>query len=144
MGVEDYFMRQVNQLGKVLGKIIMELLKLKTIGSPDQSIGYINQQLTTALKIDLDTIIEIPIDHFIETFEKDYGADYSNFEDLAELLYHVAYLFDGQNDKEKSKAIFQRALLLYNYLLQSGKTFSMEYSIRIEEITTYINADTNT
>lgn len=139
MGVEDYFMRQINQLGKVLGKIIAELLKLKNPANAHDTIEFINEQLTTALKIDIDSIIEIPLNQFIFTFETDYEANFSNFEDLAEMLYQVAHLYAGQNENNKAHELFMRAQLLYRYLLDKGNTFSLEYSQRIKEIENSIN-----
>ncbi|MDF1547681.1 MAG: hypothetical protein P1P88_07650 [Bacteroidales bacterium] len=139
MGVEDYFMRQINQLGKVLGKIIAELLKLNNPAIAGETIELINEQLITALKIDIDSIIKIPLNRFIITFEKDYEANFSNFEDLAEMLYQVAHLYAGQNENNKAHELFLRAKLLYNFLLSESKTFSLQYNQRIEDIETTIN-----
>jgi len=139
METRDYLMRQFNQLGKVLGKLLADLFEPDNKVSAHQSIENINQELITNLDIDIEEIIKIPSNELILRFKEEYDASLTNFEDLAELLYQVGYLFQNQDDIEKSKTIFSQALTIYQYLLDNGNTFSLEIHQRIGELNSILS-----
>ncbi|NJO89592.1 MAG: hypothetical protein HC831_12065 [Chloroflexia bacterium] len=96
-------MRQFNELGKVLGKLLADLFEPDNNVSASQTIEHINQELITALDIDIETIVNYPLNELISWLEKDFDASFENFEDLAEFLYQTGYLFLGQNEARKVK-----------------------------------------
>ncbi len=139
METRDYLMRQFNQLGKVLGKILADLFEPDNTVTAHQSIEAINEQLITSLKIDIDSIIEIPPNELISKFKEEYEANFSNFEDMAEFLYQVAYLYQAQNEPDKAKSLFSQALVTYQYLLDNDDTFSLNTHQRIGEIASILS-----
>ena len=134
MEERDYLMRQFNQFARAMGKILAELLKLKDQGNTPVTIATVQQQLKTNLNLTIEDIVNIPAGHFIQKFIDDFDADYSGFEDLANLLYQVAHLFEAQNEMEKAVPLYHRALLVYQYLTNTGNTFSFEVHLRIGEL----------
>jgi hypothetical protein len=131
-------MRQFNQLGKVLGKLLADLFEPDNNASASQTIENINQELTTILDIDLEAIISHSTNELIPWFENEFEATFSNFEDLAEFLYQIGHLFLGQNDNNKSKVVFERALVVYEYLQDNQSTFSIETHQRIQELSDFL------
>ena len=134
METSDYLMRQFNQLGKVLGKLLANLFEPDNNATAHQTLEIINQELVSALDIDIEAIINIPSDELILKFKEEYSASFENFEDFAEFLYQVAHLYQAQDEPDKSEAIFKKAAIVYQYLLDNGNTFSLEIHQRISEI----------
>ncbi len=134
METRDYLMRQFNELGKVLGKLLADLFEPDNNAPASQTIEHINQELITALDVDIEAIISQPSKELIPWFENELEATFSNFEDLAEFLYQIGHLFLGQYENEKSKAIFERALVVYNHLQENQSTFSFVIHQRIQEL----------
>lgn len=134
METSDYLMRQFNQLGKVLGKLLADLFEPDNTATAHQLIENINQELITALNLDINKIIEIPSEKLIAELEEKYEAKFVNFEDFAEFLYQVGHLYQGQNKLETSKLIFKQAFTIYNHLLEKGNTFSLEIHQRCKEL----------
>jgi len=66
----DLIKDQIEQLGKVLGKILSDFLGLKTIGQVSQGIEIANKQLKSRLDIDIDKLLSIDNNMFKEYFEK--------------------------------------------------------------------------
>jgi len=141
METSDYLMRQFNQLGKVLGKLLADLFEPNNHSTAYQTIEHINQELITGLDIDIEVIIKISPKEIISKFKEDYDASLTNFEDLAEMLYQVGHLFQGQGDDGKVKTIFQRTLIIYQYLLDTTDTFSLEINQRVGELTNILSQD---
>jgi hypothetical protein len=134
METSDYLMRQFNQLGKALGKLLADLFEPDNNLPAHQTLKNINQELITALDIDIETIIEIPSDELIAKFKEEYGANFANFEDLAEFLYQIGYLYQASNELNKATAVFRQALITHKYLLEHGDTFSLEIHQKINEL----------
>jgi hypothetical protein len=105
---------------------------------PVKQLKTINQELTTILDIDLEAIISHSTNELIPWFENEFEATFSNFEDLAEFLYQIGHLFLGQNDNNKSKVVFERALVVYEYLQDNQSTFSIETHQRIQELSDFL------
>jgi hypothetical protein len=61
---EDWLIRQINQLGRVLGKILADLLGLKTRGQLGEGIEAAEQTLKNELDLNIDVLIIIPTQEF--------------------------------------------------------------------------------
>jgi hypothetical protein len=53
---------------------------------------------------------------------------------LGDLLFIAAELFEQKGEKKKEKALYQQVLMIFNYVNQTEKTFSLERNNKIEKI----------
>ena len=60
MEQRDYLMRQIEQLGQVLAKMLARLLGIKQKGSPSFGLEELRQTYKNELDIDLEELIHIP------------------------------------------------------------------------------------
>ena len=60
MKQDDYFLKQIDILGRILGKIVSDLLKLKNKGEIMESIEITTQALKNELDLNLNEILLLP------------------------------------------------------------------------------------
>jgi hypothetical protein len=135
MQQEDYIKKQIDQLGRVLGKILSDLLGLKSQGSLSERIEIVDQPLKNSLNLDIEDLITIPTDNFIDTLKAENKLTNDNFEILANLLFHLAdEVDDRDNIYEKKSLLYQRSLVIYEYLNSTSSTYSFDRHLKVEKI----------
>jgi hypothetical protein len=135
MQQEDYIKKQIDQLGRVLGKILSDLLELKSQGSLSERIEIVDQPLKNSLNLDIEDLITIPTDNFIDTLKAENKLTNDNFEILANLLFHLAdEVDDRDNIYEKKSLLYQRSLVIYEYLNSTSSTYSFDRHLKVEKI----------
>jgi hypothetical protein len=70
MEQEDYLKRQIDQLGRVLGKILSDLCGSKTRGMISSGIEAASHDLKTELDMDINTLVSIPTSKLIDTLQQ--------------------------------------------------------------------------
>lgn len=65
MEQEDYLKRQIDQLGRVLGKILADLMELKAQGQVGGGMEAASQALKNELGLNIDELTTIPAEKFI-------------------------------------------------------------------------------
>ena len=130
----DFIKRQLEELGRAIGKVISEILKLKEQGKLDEGIVMTQKTLEGTFDLDFENVLSIPSDNIVETLikEKKYSSVHLNY--LGDVLFTCAELFEQKGEKKKSKELYQRVLIIFNYIDQTEKTFSLERNNKIEKI----------
>lgn len=130
----DFIKRQLEELGRAIGKIISDILKLKEIGKLDEGIVIAQETLESTFGLNIENILSIPSVNFVETLieEKKYSSVHLNY--LGDVLFTTAELFEQKGEKKRSKELYQRVLIIFNYIDQTEKTFSLERNNKIEKI----------
>jgi hypothetical protein len=135
MQQEDYLKRQIDQLGRVLGKVLADLLGLKSTGQLTQGTEAASQTLKSAIGLDIGDLASIPALEFVETLQKSGKLNDDNLETLAEIMLIVAEDSDQPGaDREYVKQLYERSLLLYEYLDQASSLYSYDRHARINRI----------
>jgi hypothetical protein len=135
MQQEDWFMRQINLLGRVLGKILADLLGLKAQGRVAEGIEAAEQTLISELNLNIDELLSIPTDHFIKTLQEGENFSDDNLDALAEIFFLMAEELDRTGaDADKKNKLFERSLTIYEYVDKAGSTYSVERHAKIELI----------
>lgn len=135
MQQEDWLIRQINQLGRVLGKILADLLGLKTKGQVGEGIEAAEQALKSELDLDINELAAMPADRFIITLREGNQFSDENLEMLADILLTIAdELNQIDTDNEKKKKLYEKALIIYEHLDKTGSTYSFERHNKIEKI----------
>lgn len=130
----DFIKRQLEELGRAIGKVISEILKLKELGKLDEGIVMTQKTLESTFDLDIENILSLPLNNFVETLikEKKYSPVHLNY--LGDVLFIAAELYDQKGEKKRSKELYQRVLVIFNYIDQTEKTFSLERNNKIEKI----------
>jgi hypothetical protein len=135
MEQEDYLMRQINQFSRVLGMLLAGLLGIKNQGEINEAIDASDQVLKKELNLNFDDLVSIPVNSFIRTLLdlKKFNAD--NLEKLADILAIAAEEQGfGVMDSEKAIKLNERALIIYEYVEESGSTYSFDRQSKINKI----------
>lgn len=131
MVYRDYLKKQIDELGRVLGKLLADLMTLKTQGKTEQGIEIVNKTLKTEFDLDIYKIMSLPKEEIIEKLEK-ITSDYRLIGVYADIIYE---LLDGLNyEKAKKVELLKKILALYEYIEKKSSTFSFENHTKIEMI----------
>ncbi|MCE9539297.1 MAG: hypothetical protein K8R85_08780 [Bacteroidetes bacterium] len=86
----DFIKRQLEDLGRTIGKIISEILKLKELGKMDEGIKLTQETLENTFDLNIENILSIPSDNFVQTLieEKKYTSVHLNY--LGDVLFAAA------------------------------------------------------
>lgn len=135
MQQEDWLIRQINQLGRVLGKILADLLGLKARGQVGEGIEAAEQELNNELDLNIDVLIWIPKEEFIKSLKDGKKLSDENLENLAGIFFLIA---EELNQKgmvnEKMKKLYERSLIIYEYLDNNSSIYSFDRHFKIEKI----------
>jgi len=132
---EDYIKRQIDQLGRVLGKILADLMGLKARGQASLEIESVSQALKTELGLTIDDLTLIPTDSFLTTLLDTKKFSDNNFEQLAEIMFLIAEELNIKNtDVGKMKQLYERALIIFEILDKTSSTYSFDRHSKIEKI----------
>jgi hypothetical protein len=132
---EDFIKRQIDQLGRVLGKILNALLGFKARGQISEGIEVADHSLKKELGLNTDDLISIPTKSFITTLLEVRRFNDNNFDELAEILFLIAEELNVNNtETEKMKKLYERSLIIYELLDKTSSTYSFDRHSKIEKI----------
>lgn len=133
---KDYLMRQVEELGQVLAKIISSILSLKNAGNITNTYVTIQESFSKELDIDLEKMILLSEQDFIKFISDTFFDNPKILEILANILYeaaeHSANSVEKKNCAEKSLVLFERSA-------GKEKTFSFSHQTKINSIKNLID-----
>lgn len=129
MEQQDYLKKQIDQLGQVLAKILSDLLGLKNKGQINNGIELTNQTLKTEIDFDIQELLDIPTDDFVNTLKKQKNLTNDNLAKLVEILLLIAD--NGQTDNKK---LYEKCLTIYEYLEKAENIYSLDRQWKIERI----------
>jgi hypothetical protein len=140
MGFErkDYLKRQFDQLGRVLGKLLADLLGLKQQGQLAESLAVVDQSLQEVLTLNFRRLVAIAPQELVHRLQKEYYLEPHHLEPMADILYEAAEGFLQQQDPETARALWERALVLYEHLEATETTFSFERHFRINQLKNFL------
>ncbi len=135
MQQRDILLDQIEQVGRVLGSILDEFLRLKSNAKISQGIEVTNEQFKSKLDIDINTIISLhknDLKNYLE--EKRLTAQH--IETLAQYLKEIGES-TIDNDKNETMKYLEKAIALLDISDELTATFSldrMDKKIAIEDI----------
>ncbi len=130
----DFIKRQLEELGRTIGKVISDMLKLKERGMVNEGITLLQETLKNSFDLDIEKIFSLPLENFIETLVKEKKLSSAHLSYVGDIIYATAELFEQKKEIEKAKKLYQKVLIIFNYIDQTEKTFSLERKNKIEKI----------
>lgn len=128
MEKQDYLKRQIDQLGKVLGELLVKITGSGRNLDASETLEIVSQVLDENLELDMEQLLIIPDAQFIEALKRHELLNDFNLEILGDLLARMAI-----QDSSRRKSLANRALLIYEHLEQSNKTFSFTRNQKMEK-----------
>jgi hypothetical protein len=137
---EDWFIRQISQLGRVLGKILADLLGLKEQGRISEGIDAAKLTLLTKVDMNIDELADLPAERFIEIMKERRQMNNEDFEKLADIFFLISEeLYGTAKDAEMKIKLSEKALIVFEYLNKAGSTYSLDRQNKIREIKIIMN-----
>ena len=127
MKQDDYLLNQIDLLGKVLAKIIAQLLKRKTNNEIFEVSEVTIQISEKEAPITIVELLELSNDKLIE-FLISHQFQLNHFEKMGELFHLLS------NESTHRFNCLNKSLTLYNYVHTHSTTYSSERINRIRKI----------
>jgi hypothetical protein len=134
---QDYIIKQINQLGKVLSKLLADVLGLKHDLKITEADSIVNSVFEKELGFNFDEFLAIKDAQFIP-FLISNKFDLASMEELANLFFEIG---TSSTEKEKQIICFSKAKIIYNHLNTERKTFSFEFMTKLNAMENQIQAN---
>jgi hypothetical protein len=131
---DDYFLKQIDILGRTLGKILANLLNLKSQGEIIEVIEITAQSLKSELDLDLNELLNISNNNLIKFLQDHKKFNPDHLEKIAEILFELGSLIN--NDIKIN--ILEKSLTIYDYLNHKSLTYSHDRIRKVEKIRTIL------
>ena len=130
MEQQDYLKRQIDQLARVLGKVLTLLPGLNNNGQLTYAYDASDQILKTQLEIDIRRLIDMPSDELINYLKSEKYYTNQNLEKLADIFFLMAQ-YAPDNDKQ---SLYLKSLSIFEYLETAEKTYALDRQLKIKQI----------
>lgn len=130
MNKEDYLKQQYDRMGQVMGYMLAKLLKLKNNPEISYQLKDLLVEFEESSSINLDQLVTLNNEEFLNNLS---GFDVKNehFENFANVLLETGLLHENSNLK---LLFFQKSKLLYEMQLTNSTTYSVNASIKLNEL----------
>ena len=135
MEQRDYFMRQVEQLGHVLGILVAKLLGIKQQGKLTEGIALINDTLVEQVDLDLASLLAIENEKLVKELTVKKGFTLAQLDFTAELLFQTGefYQMDPQQVAVGQK-YWDKARVLFEYVTANDPVFSFDRQRKLDQL----------
>ena len=131
---DDYFLKQIDILGRTLGKILANLLNLKSQGEIIEVIEITAQSLKSELDLNLNELLNTSNTNLIKFLQDDKKFNSDHLEKIAEILFELGSVVN--NDIKIN--VLEKSLTIYDYLNHKSLTYSHDRLMKIEKIITIL------
>lgn len=126
----DYLMRQFEQLGQVLAKV----MGFKERGDYKSAMEIIEESSQKMLQEQLDFFEELPDENFTEAILEKGTENLEYLHIAAELLFQKADIQLKENNEEKAISNLKKSLMLFEYVQMNDTTYSLDRDFKMETI----------
>ena len=130
MEQKDYFLRYIEQLGKVMAV----LMGLRDKGEAGKMLEVINEAYIDLLKFDSEYLKALSENELLEILIDKKDLVREQLEVAAELLLEEANIHYGKNNIKECKSMYKKSLILFIYIHDMDRTFSFERIDKMERI----------
>ncbi len=122
MKQDDYFLKQIDVLGKVLSRILGRILGLKNDGEIID-LELENQELKAELNVDLKEFLSVPKEGLADFLRTEKRMKENNLEKFSEIVFLLAM---ESHDLSEKTELLDRALSILEDVDEKSSIFSME------------------
>ena len=128
---QDYLKKQIDQLGKVVAKLMADLMGLKSDFRITEAEELVNTVFEKKLGFNFDEIVEQKNENLISFLNTDKKFTQETMEDIANIVFELGMVIE---DKNKQANYFQKAILLFEHLNNERKIFSFDFMVKINKM----------
>ena len=125
MEKRDLIKDEIERLGKVLGKIVANLLNLKADGETNEGIKATEQALREELELDLGYLAQLDDKQFIDHVTSKRNFNFLLLEQLGDVFLELGEGMLIAADKENALLYLQKSLVIYEYISRESATYSL-------------------
>ena len=140
MQQSDYLMRQIEQLGRVLGKVLAHLLGLREQGKAHQGMEHAVELFREELDLDLKLLLSLPEDEYMEAIVKLTHWNEAHYSTLADILIELAEGCESGGETQEAALLYRKVLRIYRYLDETGMAFSLDRHYKTERIRQFLGS----
>ena len=118
-------------MAKVIGKLLADLIGLKSDGHLIEAESIVNKVFETELNFNLDELLAIEDDKFIDFLTKKKQFSLETIEGIANILFELGDAFEN---KKNQRDYFKKAISLFEYLNKERKTVSFDFMVKINKM----------
>jgi hypothetical protein len=130
MEQRDYLLRQIELMTQTLVNLIRRLFGLKEI-TEEEAEQATDEMLKESLDLSLTDILNQPLSKLVDVMLTHTGIHETNMDLLAEILVINA---KATTEFTKKQQLLRRAQVIYEWLDQTSKTFSLDRHQKMREI----------
>lgn len=127
---QDYIKRLIEEIGRILGKIASDIIGLKNQGQVGEVYEIVRQNFKAELDFDMDQLLAIDNENLIRYLTEEKGFSTVDMEKLADIWCMVA----EDTTRERQFRLWTSGLTLYEYVEETGGTYSIERNGKMEWI----------
>jgi len=129
----DYLQKQIDQLGKVLGKALADLLGLKEQGNIASGVAAISETFKAQLDLELDELLVLDTTGFAAFIQSEKQVNKDNLEVIANIFLTLADELRNSS-RFKSEALYDKSLALFEFLEKTDEIYSYDRFMKMERI----------
>ena len=130
MRQDDYYLKQIDLLGKILGKIVSDILKTNSTDDVMEGFEAAAQALKNEVGINLNDLLNKNNDEIVTFLQQDKKLNNNHLEKLAEILFELG----KEHHSEYKKNLFKKSLTIYSFVNNNSSTYSIEIVNKIDKL----------
>jgi hypothetical protein len=134
MEQRDYLMRQIEQLGQVLARMLARLLNMKQVSPAGLSIDEIRRIYGDELDLTLDLVLQTPKEELIGLLASRIKFIDHHLERMAEILAETADLLESSGETGHARDLRKKSILILEHLQATTGAYSMERAMKISRL----------
>lgn len=131
---KDYIQKQLEQLGRVIAKVMADLAGLNNDGKAEEGIRLAGQTLQSEFDLELNDLIALKEEETIAFLRDEKNLAPGRLNLLADLLFTTADAFRESEQQMIAVNLDRKTLLLYEYVNLTERTFSALRQQHIEAL----------
>lgn len=132
MGIrQDYLKKQIDQMARVLAKLLGDIIGLKNDMRISEAEEIVNTVSEKDLGFNFDEVIQKENEELLNYLLNEKQFSTETIEAIANILYELGEIM---GDKNKQLNYFKKAILLFEHLNKERKTFSFDFMLKINKM----------
>lgn len=133
MAQEDRLKKQIEELARVLGKVLANFLN-RNGGSVSDPMESIAQQVKGETDLDLEKLILVPSEEFIKIITSETNLKKDHLEIVADIFFQAGKVYISQGKEEKGRELYRKSIILLQHITEIDKTYNKVREDKIMEI----------
>ncbi|HEY1039753.1 MAG TPA: hypothetical protein VGF30_10130 [Bacteroidia bacterium] len=127
----DYFKDQMDQMGRLLGMLLADILGLKRDGNISEMNSLVQKTFTKDIGFDFEEVKNTSPGQLVYFLTEEKQFSDVHIQHVANILFELGMEAETKSERE---ILYSRANVLYEYLNTVGTTFSFDFLLKMNRI----------